>query len=307
MNNTRNYVISYRNPDTDGAACSIALAELLTISENQRYDPVLLGNINEETAFVLNYAGIDFAPVPFCAEDASSVVVVDTHHRSQLPDDFPFHKVRLVVDHHSGGDDHLFENALVDNRPIGAAASIVAEMYFDRGCLKKNMLTMLGFAILSNTLNFSAPSTSDFDAKMFQKITDLYPLPDKSVAAMFAKRAAVLQQGLHAALLSDFKKFETKRADVGISQLEIYDLQAHIAIHEIPSILRQIAEEQGLKYCMFNGVDLKTKTSIVICADPQTAALAGEIFHTDFPESGYGHTFDRILLRKTDFIPALNR
>ena len=305
MNNKRNYVVSYKNPDTDGAVCSIALAELLTVSEHTRYYPVLTGNLSRETRFVLHHAGIDFNPVPFIPEEVSSIALVDTHHRSQLPEDFPFDKVSLVVDHHSGGDDDLFVNATLDNRQIGAAASIVAEMYFTRGILKKDMLTILGFAILSNTLNFSAPSASAFDAEMFQRISSLYPISDESIGAMFSERSAVLQGGLHKALLSDFKKFETKRADIGISQLEIYDLLALTDVKVIPQILRQIAESQGLKYCMFNGVDLKTKKSVVVCADADSAALAGEIFGTSF--SNNYHIFDRILLRKTDFIPPLNR
>ena len=304
MDSEKNYVTSYINPDMDGAACSIALARLLSQPGERAYVPVVFGNISDETSFVLRHLGIDAPSAVCCLANARSVALVDTHHRVQLPDSFPFDKVELIIDHHTNGDDPLFPNAAITNRRIGAAASIVADMYFSKGIVDQKMLPLLGFAILSNTLNFSAPSTSDFDTQVFSRIEGLFPFDEKVISEMFLRRASVLKSGLTAALLSDFKVFETKRATVGIAQLEAYELMSQIDVEEVRRSLSQIATEKGIQYCMFNGVDIKVKKSIVVCANDDTAKLASEALKTAF--LGCCATFDRILLRKTDFVPLLN-
>jgi inorganic pyrophosphatase/exopolyphosphatase len=305
MNNERNYVTSYPNPDTDGVACSIALAKLLTILQGKQYTPVIFGRLNNEASYVLSCVGLNEPTIVNSLERASSIALVDTHHKAQLPENFPLDKVEIIIDHHPNGDDDLFPKAKIDNRKIGAAASIIAEMYFAQNYFDKQMLTLLGFAVLSNTLNFSAPSTSDFDLHVYKQIVTLSPISNLMISDMFSQRSDVLNAGVYSALLSDFKVFETKRAKIGIAQLEIYDLRAHIDLHEVVKVLNQISEEKELQYCMFNGVDLKTKGSIVVCANIDSSHLAEEILGVSFVDESA--IFDRILLRKTDFIPPLNQ
>jgi inorganic pyrophosphatase/exopolyphosphatase len=305
MNETRNFVMSYSNPDTDGVACSIALAKLLTLVEGKKYHPIIQGSLSAETEYVLDWIGLKKPESRSLTGDISSIALVDTHHKAQLPEDFPFDKVRLIVDHHPNGDDELFFNAKIDNRKIGAAASIIAEMYLLQDNHDQEMLSLLGLAIVSNTLNFIAPSSSDYDMKIYKQIDALYPFTEDIISGMFMQRSSVLQKSLEAALLSDFKTFETKRGIVGIAQMEVYDLMTKINIEEARDTLIRIAHKKGLCYCLFNGVDIKERKSIVVCANAEAEQLADKIFNVPF-EKGYS-VFDRILLRKTDFIPSLNR
>ncbi len=300
----RNCVVSYENPDTDGVACSIAMAYLLSIQEADNYVPAVIGNINAETEYVLEELHFN-KPMKLeeIGMDVSSYVLVDTHHVLQLPKDFPYDKVKMVIDHHPGGNNRQFSNALIDNRKIGAAASIVAERYFHAGHNEEAILRLLALAIVSNTLNFTAPSTTVFDRSMFHRINNMYPISEQLISAMFEARSKVLFQDMKAALASDVKLVNSDIGTVGISQLEVYDLLAGIDVETVMSELKAFEKKDGIVY-LFNGVDIKMGKSIVICAGDLGRALAGKIFNLPF-DNGY-ELFDRVLLRKTDFFPNIN-
>ena len=302
MNNT-NYVLSYINPDTDGIACSIAMAKLLS-SQNEKWIPGVFGSIGEETMFLLRKLEIALPSEDILLDKAKNIVLVDTHHKTQLPIDFPYDKVIAIVDHHPNGDEELFPNAKIMNQKIGAAASLVAEMYIENEMNDIPILKLLAFAILSNTLNFFAPSSTEFDEKMFKQICDVAPIDTELIDKMFEQRSLVLKKDIYTALCADFKVFSTKSGRVGISQIEAYNLENMIDISQYVVALQRIAIENKLDFCLFNGVDIKFKRSIVIAADNQSRELLCSLF--DLKGCNEFHTFNRILLRKTDFIPQLN-
>ena len=92
--------------------------------------------------------------------------------------------------------------------------------------------------------------------------------------------------------------FDTKSGKVGISQIEAYNLEVSIDIEKSVSALKKIAHEKGLSLCLFNGVDIKTKRSFVLAANKESARL---LCNYTAPQ-----VFNKILLRKTDFVPPLN-
>ncbi|MCL2079660.1 MAG: DHH family phosphoesterase [Oscillospiraceae bacterium] len=298
-----NIVTSYPNPDTDGVACSIAMANLLS-SQKEEWIPVVLGSIGDETSFVLKHLGLTPPDSDAFLSGTEKITLVDTHHKAQLPPDFPFDKVVSIVDHHPNGNEDLFSNATIVNEKVGAAASLVAQMHFERKRIDKPILALLGFAILSNTLNFSAPSTTEFDRNMFNEIIGIVPISDDLIDEMLEQRSLVLKRDMYTALCSDFKVFDTKSGEVGISQIEAYNLEALIDIPQTIAALQCIAAEKQLTFCLFNGADIKSKRSIVLGVNDESKKLLCSIFQLEQYEEP--QIFDRILLRKTDFIPQLN-
>lgn len=65
-------VIGHKNPDTDSICSAIAYANLKNQIDSKRYIPKRAGNINSETAFVLDYFKI---PVPDLVEDVNTQVM----------------------------------------------------------------------------------------------------------------------------------------------------------------------------------------------------------------------------------------
>ena len=298
-----NYVMSYINPDTDGIACSIAMAKLLS-NKKEKWIPIILGGIGEKTIFILRELGIPFPERNLLLDKAEKIVLVDTHHKTQLPERFPYNNVIAIIDHHPNGDEDLFPYAKIINKKIGAAASFVANMYFENEIKDKSVLQLLAFAILSNTLNFSAPSSTDYDRIIFNKINAIAPISVDLINGMFEQRSLILKADIYTAICADFKVFDTKKGKVGISQIEAYNLESMIDISCYADTLNQIAIEKNIKFCLFNGVDIKSKRSLVIAAKQQSRELLCSIFQ--LKECREYQIFNRMLLRKTDFVPLLN-
>ena len=275
MNN--NYVMSYINPDTDGIACTIAMAKLLSL-KNENWIPVVFGSIGRETLFVLNSLEISIPSTDILLDEVEKIVLVDTHHKSQLPIDFPYDKVVSIIDHHPNGDEDLFPIADILNQKIGAAASLVAEMYIESKIIDIPILKLLGFAILSNTLNFCAPSSTEFDKNIFRQICNIAPINAEQIDRMFEQRSLILKKDIYVAIGADFKVFDTKFGRVGISQIEAYNLEKMIDVSQCADALQRLADEHELDLC--------------------------SLFQLS--ECRQYHVFNRILLRKTDFVPQLN-
>ena len=297
-------VTSYPNPDTDGTACAVALARLLSLEEGRPWRPALLGRLGEEPRYALAQAGIQ-PPGPADLSAARAIALVDTHHLAQLPPDFPAGRVTLIVDHHPGGDDDAFPNARIVNRPVGAAATLIARRWLERPDAETGLLRLLAFAIASNTLYFSAPSACPLDREVYDQLVSRAPLAEEQLRDMFARRTRVLEEGLRAALLSDLKRFDSPAHGlVGLAQLEGYDLLALVEPEQAAAALADLAQELSLPLLLFNGVDFRAGRSLVVCANEASRRLAQQVLDAPFP--GLWQTFDRILLRKTDFLPRLS-
>ncbi|MBV9763368.1 MAG: DHH family phosphoesterase [Acidobacteriaceae bacterium] len=92
-------ITSYINPDLDGVSSAIAYHDLKT-KMLQSETPIVIGEIDFETKVVLDDIQ---RPTPRSLDtfiDVESVVLVDTHHRAQLPPAFPWERVIEVIDHH---------------------------------------------------------------------------------------------------------------------------------------------------------------------------------------------------------------
>ncbi|MCL2331531.1 MAG: DHH family phosphoesterase [Proteobacteria bacterium] len=294
-----NYVTTYVNPDLDGIACMIAVAAFMS-RDGEKWEAVRFGKLDAESQFVLEK--LDLTPPRQISDlnDADKIILVDTHHVSQLAENFLLARVVKIIDHHPNGNDGAFPNAEIINETIGAAASIVAKMYLDENIWNDKMLRLLAFAIKSNTSDFKEAITSDFDRKIYAEIMDRYPIPERDIENMLMSRTRVLEEGLRAAIESDVKIFDTKYGRVGISQLKMPGLIPAINVNRAVMEMAAIAKDMGVKYFALNAGDLDRWQSMVITANADTSELMSEHFGVEFENNRY--LFDTILIRKRDFV-----
>ncbi len=281
-------VTSYPNPDTDGVACIIAVASYYGFA------PVIQGRLSAETDFVLKKVGLE-APQQFDKfEYSEEIILVDTHHLAQIGKDFPSNKVVRIIDHHPGGDTSAFINAKIDNRAIGAAASIVGEMYLQSKEIRPSICKLLQYAIASNTLLFTAPATSLFDKDIFHILNERHHVSEKELNEMMDKRTGE-------DITSDIKYFDFTGGRIAIAQLEKRELD--FSVEEVKIILDRIDKQDNLLFSIFNGVNISKKESTVVFSSGINDVQAMKIFPFRI-QNGISRV-DRILLRKTDFVPAI--
>jgi manganese-dependent inorganic pyrophosphatase len=302
-NNREGVVFAYVNPDTDGVSASVGYSFLKKTVSNDIFLPVVFGKINNETEFVFNHFGLELPQVVESLVSDVPIVLVDTHHKNQLPS-IPFENVVEIFDHHPEGDSDAFPNALIYNELIGAATTLIVEQ-FQRYNVNptKEMAGVLGAAIISNTLNFSAPSTSPRDRACLNYLSDYAQFSEDFVKEMFLARSNVSEVKTFDILDSDFKSFNFANVTICICQAEIVDANLLLDRSDLFDELTALQKREKANFIFLNIVDISKCQSVLVAGEKEMQQALREVFHLDFDESVSSH--NRILLRKTDLVPRL--
>jgi manganese-dependent inorganic pyrophosphatase len=92
------FVVGHRQPDTDSIASAIAYASLLTKKRDSLYIPARCGDINAETRYALNEAGL---PDPLLIESVEPTVGdIPFLYQIQAPHDMAAIDVAMLMDEH---------------------------------------------------------------------------------------------------------------------------------------------------------------------------------------------------------------
>ena len=92
-------IFGHKNPDTD-TICSSIVYEILNKKNGVNAKAVSLGNLNKETQFVLNHAGIQEPELLENVEEGQEVILVDHNEFTQSVSGIENAKIIEVIDHH---------------------------------------------------------------------------------------------------------------------------------------------------------------------------------------------------------------
>lgn len=299
------YICSYVNPDTDGVCSALAYAAVAQATgERLKYEPVMFGELQPETEWVLEYFSVARPQVASSVPSNAPIVLLDTHHPAQLPTDFPRERVTEIVDHHPAGESDAFPNAQITNEPVGAVATVLSERYRSSGAtLDGKVAGLLGAAIISNTLNFTAPSTSERDWAASGWLTGFEALEPEFVTALFSARSTVLEKSTSEIVRSDFKEFNIGGRAVGIAQIELGDAAPLTGRANLLRSLVDLKEERVLDHILLNAASISEGRSVLIAPEQSTREILAVGVNAHF--EGATAQMDRVLLRKTDLVPGL--
>lgn len=180
-------VTSYKNADTDGASCTVAYREFLSkkgtkakILFSEKPDPM--------ASFALKYFGKRLKRPKISEKDR--IILVDASQVAGLSKAFSPSQVVEIIDHRpSSRDLHLFPNAKIQNEPVGAAATLVAERFFkERIPISRESAGLLYSGIVANTLNFQSKATCRRDRSAAKKLISIARIP-KNYLRLFFKSA----------------------------------------------------------------------------------------------------------------------
>lgn len=303
MEETNCYVIPYLNPDLDGVASAIAYATLNCALGASACKAAYFGQLNAQTQFALANFGLEW-PVLLASIPPGKFILVDTHHVNQLPAGFPVESVIEIVDHHPGGDPNAFPNARIQNEIVGAAATLVAEEYFASSLsISPEIAGMLACAIVSNTINFAAPSTSKRDRIAFERLRGHFAFSEAIISQLFQATFPVDFKTSFDCIREDVKIFTFGSTRVGLSQLEALGIPTLVQREDFQEAMLCFKSEHSLDHLLFNGIDLEQKKSWIRVDSFQSVALFSKVLGMEF--HGTAACLDRIILRKSDLVSPL--
>ena len=148
-------VFGHQNPDSDAIGSSVAFAYLAKEAYGLDTEAVALGTPNEETAFVLDYFGVEAPRVitSVKAEGAEQVILTDHNEFQQSVSDIAEVEVYGVVDHHRVANFETASPLYMRLEPVGSASSIVYRMFKEHGvAVPKEIAGLMLSGLISDTL-----------------------------------------------------------------------------------------------------------------------------------------------------------
>ena len=298
-------VFGHKNPDTDTICSAIAYAELKG-KLGKDVKAVRLGEINEETKFVLDYFKVE-KPELIESVSEKEIMLVDHNERTQTADGFEEAKVLELVDHHRISNFNLDEPLYVRMEPVGCTATIILKLFKENNLLPSPTTAGLMLsAIVSDTLLFKSPTCTECDVKAGKELAEIAGVNVEEYGLEMLKAGTALGGKSEVELINmDMKIFEVDGSKIGVAQVntvneaELLERKEKLLV-EIDNILNK----EGLKFFIFAITNILSNDSIGIVAGDGNAVI----------EKAFNEKIDNNLIalkgvvsRKKQIIPPLTK
>lgn len=192
--------------------------------------------------------------------------------------------------------------------PLASTNSILYDMYQEAGVtITPTLATLMIGGILSDTLHFRSPTTTDRDKIILEKLNTIAQIPDIEAfaMAMFSAKSDLGDISAYDLIkkvdAKDFN-FGTDKALVACIETTNPDYCLNRAT-EIRETIRTIKQSEGYDFVLFCIVDILNERNTTIIADAIEAQVVQKVFEADTVD-GLADLGDRISRKKT-IIPPL--
>lgn len=301
---TKTLVFGHKNPDTDTICSAISYAELKK-AQGADIEAVRLGELNSETAFVLDYFQVT-APrlVQTVANEVSEVALVDHNERQQSVDDIDDVTVTAVVDHHRIANFETSDPLYYRAEPVGCTTTILLKMFRENEVeVSKTVAGIMLSAIISDTLLFQSPTCTEEDKVAAQKLAQIADVDIQSYGMEMLKAGADVSKKTVAELLLDAKEFNMNDNKVEIAQINVVDVNDVLSRRaEVEALMTQNIVDKGLDLYLFVITNILTNDSVGIAIGSKTAVVE-EAYGVKFVENQA--PLKGVVSRKKQVVPIL--
>lgn len=300
-------VFGHKSPDTDSTGSPIIWAWYLSECRGTKAAAHLLGEPNSEALFVLSRWGLDKPEFLEDVSEADTCVIVDTNNVAELPDSVNEANVTEVIDH------HMLQGGLktkgpinITIRPVACTATIMHDlMGEDASKMPDQIKGAMLSCILSDTLEFRSPTTTDIDRSLAEDLAkDLgISIPDYA-AEMFAAKSDVSSYSDAELLRMDSKAYEVDGTKFRVSVLETTSPSTVLSRKAgLMEDMATVAEEDGVDQVLLFLVDILSEESIMFIPNELAKTVAEKSFGVTVESDLVG--LPGVVSRKKQIIPAL--
>lgn len=216
-------IFGHRSPDTDATASAIVWSWYLS-QQGVETIPYVLGTPNTEALYVLKHWGFQVPEVLTSVSAEDEVVIVDTNNPSELFENINETSIVQIIDHHKlvGG----LETAAPIDITIKPLASTASVMYLMMGVdevsdLPKEIAGLMLSCIISDTLEFRSPTTTEDDKAMAEHLAHILEIDIKEYATkMFEAKSDISEFSDEELIKMDSKIYEASGNKYRVSVLE---------------------------------------------------------------------------------------
>ncbi len=175
------------------------------------------------------------------------VILVDHNERSQSVDGLEECEILEIIDHHRVADVFTGNPIYFRNEPVGSTSTIIASILFENGRRpSKKMAGILSAAIISDTLLFRSPTSTNIDKMILERLARIVDLDvEKFAMEMFKAGTSLVGKTPQELLSQDFKAFTIDEDKIGIAQVYTMDPDS---LKDMKSDLISLMEERAKEY-----------------------------------------------------------
>ncbi len=303
------YVIGHKNPDSDTVCSAIVFARMLTLLGYDA-EAAITGEVNEETAYILNEAGVK---EPAVLENAAekNIFLLDHSEYAQAAEGMNEAHIVGILDHHGIGGVTTGHQILYEARPMGATATMVWMDYMNCGFVpdKTASILLLG-AVLSDTTNLTGSTSTEVDRQAVDSLAGLAGIDDVNGFYRELRTRALSYEGMsnEEILFSDYKEYEISGVGLGIGLVNVIDEDS---AREMAARMRNALDETSetkqvdLLYASVGIREDGVKIDYIIPCDEKSEQILKEAFPNFDEYDGTSYIFRKGLGRKTKFVPGL--
>jgi len=300
------FIFGHKAPDTDSTGAPL-IWEWYLNSKGVDAKAKLLGQPNTEAAFVAKKWGFDLPEIISDVEDDQAVVIVDTNNPAELPANINNADVQAIIDHHKlvGG---LETKGPIDItiRPLACTVTVMYDlMGSDADAMPDNIKGLMLSCILSDTLEFRSPTTTDTDRALAEKLAAELKLDIAAYASeMFEAKSDVSAFSDAELLRMDSKEYAVEGTKFRVSVLET--TAPNIVLDRKASLIASmtdVAKEDGVDQVLLFVVDILREEATLLVPNDLVKTLAEKSFGATV--TGDAVVLPGIMSRKKQIIPNL--
>ena len=219
-------VIGHKSPDTDSIAAAISYSNL---KRELGMDAAAYraGELNKESKFALDYFGVEAPEFIDHVEAGQQVILVDHNESKQCVDGIKDAKVIELVDHHRIGDFETASPIFILFCPVGCVNTIIYNLYkLNNVKPSRAMAGMMLSAIISDTVLFRSPTTTDKDREAVKELAELAGVNYEEYGMEMLKAGADISDYPAEKLAgNDTKEFESAGKVFTVGQISVMDVE----------------------------------------------------------------------------------
>lgn len=300
-------VFGHKSPDTDSTGSPIIWAWYLSEIQGIPAQANLLGEPNNEALFMLQHWQLDKPEIISEVAPGAPVVIVDTNNPAELPDVINQADIRAVIDHHKlvGG---LETKAPIDItiRPLACTATIMHDlMGADAAKMPRAVKGAMLSCILSDTLAFRSPTTTDHDRALAEALAEELSVNLSEYSAqMFAAKSDVSAFSDVELLRMDSKSFPVGDQTLRVSVLET--TAPHVVLARKAALMAAmgpVALEDNVDQVLLFVVDILAEEATLLVPNEAVKSIAEKSF--DVCVDGDSVVLPGVMSRKKQIVPQL--
>ncbi len=233
------------------------------------------------------------------------VILVDHNEAIQSVDGLEEAEIVEIIDHHKIGTLGTSLPINFRNMPLGSSNTIIYLLYKENQIkISKNIAGLMLSGIISDTLLFRSPTTTDIDRKAANELATIAEVDLEKYGMELLKAGSSLKgKSKEDILFMDFKNFTIEDKKVGIGQITTFDIsEIESEKEEYVALINQMAENNDYYALALFATDIIKNGSYIYYNEQAKEVFANSF---DIDELKEGSYIDGCVSRKKQFIPSI--